>query len=53
MTTYARANTSAAWYQDNYPGADMNPNCGVIHTTEGTALPGYSGGAEAPNYTTR
>jgi hypothetical protein len=29
----------------------MKPNCGVIHTTEGTSLPGYSGGATAPNYT--
>jgi hypothetical protein len=51
MTTYGPANTQAAWYQDNYPGAAMSPNCGVIHTTEGTTLPGYSGGAEAPNYT--
>ena len=51
MTTYAPANTQAAWYQDDYPGAEMKPNCGVIHTTEGTTLPGYAGGAEAPNYT--
>jgi len=51
MSTYARANTSAAWYQDNFPGAVMDPNAGVLHTTEGTSLPGYSGGATAPNYT--
>lgn len=51
MTTYPAANTKAAWYQDNYPGADMDPNCGVLHSTEGTSLPGYNGGATAPNYT--
>lgn len=51
MTTYPKANTQAAWYQDNFPGAAMDPNCGVIHTTEGTSLPSYSGGATAPNYT--
>ena len=51
MTTYPPADTRAAWYQDNYPGAVMDPNCGVLHTTEGTSLPGYSGGATAPNYT--
>lgn len=51
MSNYARANTTTAWYQDNFPGSAMKPNCGVIHTTEGTSLPGYSGGAVAPNYT--
>lgn len=51
MTTYPRANTTRAWYQDNFPGAVINPNAGVLHTTEGTSLPGYSGGATAPNYT--
>lgn len=51
MTTYPLADTQAAWYQDNYPGGVMDPNCGVLHTTEGTTLPGYSGGATAPNYT--
>lgn len=50
MTTYPRA-SRAHWYQDNYPGSVMVPNCGVIHTTEGTSLPGYEGGATAPNYT--
>ena len=51
MSTYRRANRAPAWYQDDFPGATMTPNCGVIHTTEGTTLPGYSGGATAPNYT--
>ena len=51
MTNYPGANTAAAWYQDNYPGAVMDPNCGVIHTTEGYTLPGYEGGATAPTYT--
>lgn len=51
MSNYPRANQSAAWYQDNYPGALMDPNCGVLHTTEGTTLPSYGGGATAPTYT--
>lgn len=51
MTTYPKADTRRAWYQDNYPGAVIDPNAGVIHTTEGTSLPGYNGGATAPNYT--
>lgn len=51
MTNYPKADTRRAWYQDNYPGAAMDPNCGVLHTTEGTTLPGYEGGATAPNYT--
>lgn len=50
MSTYARA-SKAAWYQDNYPGAVIQPNTGVLHTTEGTGLPGYGGGTSAPNYT--
>jgi hypothetical protein len=51
VSTYPPANTATAWYQDNYPGAVMDPRKGVIHTTEGTTLPGYSGGSTAPNYT--
>lgn len=50
MTTYPRA-SRAHWYQDRFPGSVMVPNCGVIHTTEGTGLPGYEGGATAPTYT--
>lgn len=51
MSTYGPADTETAWYQDNYPGSTITPNCGVLHTTEGSSLPGYSGGASAPNYT--
>lgn len=50
MTHYPPAKTTA-WYADNYPGAKIDPNVGVIHTTEGSTLPGYGGGATAPNYT--
>lgn len=39
------------WYQGAYPGSAMESNVGVIHTTEGTSLPGYDGGATAPNFT--
>lgn len=34
-----------------YSGADMEVNCGVVHTTEGRTLPDYSGGALAPTVT--
>jgi hypothetical protein len=50
MTTYPPA-ARDHWYADNFPGSRMNPDKGVIHTTEGTSLPDYQGGATAPNYT--
>ncbi|QDP44231.1 endolysin [Streptomyces phage Celia] len=49
--TYPGANTTAAWFQDNYPGSSMEVNVGVIHTTEGTSLPSYGGGGSAPTMT--
>lgn len=45
------ANTTRAWYGDKYPGSAMESNVGVVHTTEGTTLPDYNGGASAPNVT--
>ena len=45
------AATGSSWYQDSYPGDRMEVNVGVIHTTEGTSLPTYGGGASAPNVT--
>lgn len=45
------ANTTAQWYADNYPGVQMNPDGGVLHTTEGFGWPAYSGGAVAPTWT--
>jgi hypothetical protein len=39
------------WYGTKYPGDAMESNTGVVHTTEGTSLPDYSGGAVAPNFT--
>lgn len=53
MSTYRRANATAQWYADRYPGARMDPNVVVIHTTEGTSWPSYSGGATAPNDTAK
>lgn len=50
MSKYAKA-TKGPDYEGVYPGSVITPNAGVIHTTEGTTLPGYSGGAVAPNYT--
>lgn len=43
--------STAYWYQTNYPGNAMDSNVGVMHTTEGTSLPSYSGGSVAPNFT--
>jgi hypothetical protein len=51
MSNYTLADTKAQWFQDNHPGGSMNPNVVVLHTTEGTGWPGYSGGATAPHYT--
>lgn len=57
MSNYAKANTSAQWFQDDFPGATMTLNedkmvlC--LHTTETPGWPGYAGGSMAPNYTGR
>lgn len=52
--TYPPAST-AQWFQDNYPGADLNLSKNtmvvILHTTEGYSWPSYEGGATAPNYT--
>lgn len=47
---YPGASTTA-WYGNRYPGSAMESNVIVWHSTEGTGLPTYSGGAEAPNFT--
>lgn len=39
------------WFADDYKGSTIDPNVGVVHTTEGTSLPWYDGGAKAPTYT--
>jgi hypothetical protein len=43
--------STAAWYQPAYPGDAMESNVIVWHSTEGTTLPDYGGGAIAPNFT--
>lgn len=48
--TYPGANLSH-WYQNAYAGDVMETNVLVWHSTEGTSLPTYSGGAIAPNLT--
>ncbi|MEU9470409.1 hypothetical protein AB0D78_28095 [Streptomyces avermitilis] len=45
--------STAYWYGSKYPGSVMEVNVIVWHTTEGTSLPSYSGGAEAPNFTAK
>lgn len=47
---YPRASFTS-WYQGKYSGSQMNANTGVVHTTEGTSLPTYGGGASAPTFT--
>lgn len=55
MSNYFKADTTTQWFQDDYPGADMNlseaTEVVVLHTTESTGWPGYDGGAKAPHYT--
>jgi hypothetical protein len=41
----------SAWYQDDYPGSDMESNVVLWHSTETYVLPGYRGGLDAPNLT--
>jgi len=41
----------ANWYQDDFGGDPMQVDAVVLHTTEGSALPGYGGGSSAPNLT--
>jgi len=48
--TYPGASLSH-WYQNAYAGDAMETNTIVWHSTEGTSLPTYSGGAIAPNLT--
>lgn len=43
--------STAHWYQGTYGGDAMETNVIVWHSTEGTSLPTYSGGAVAPNIT--
>ncbi|MFE4420460.1 peptidoglycan-binding protein [Streptomyces sp. NPDC056817] len=45
--------STAYWYQGKYGGNAMESNVIVWHSTEGTSLPSYSGGAEAPNFTAK
>lgn len=40
-------------FSKKYPGAPINPNVGVIHSTEGTGWPSYVGGSTAPTFTLR
>lgn len=55
MSNYWRADTKTQWFQDDFPGADLNltPETMVLvlHTTEGLSWPSYNGGSTAPNYT--
>lgn len=45
--------STAYWYGSKYPGSAMESNVIVWHTTEGTSLPSYDGGAMAPNFTAK
>lgn len=39
------------WHQGAWGGDRMESNTIVVHTTEGTSVPGYRGGGDAPNFT--
>lgn len=43
--------SQAYFYGNTYEGSAMESNVVVLHTTEGTSLPSYSGGSVAPNVT--
>ncbi|MFF5445501.1 hypothetical protein [Streptomyces sp. NPDC012888] len=43
--------STAYRYDGTYKGLMQEINCCVTHTTEGTTLPSYGGGASAPNVT--
>ena len=43
--------STAYWWQSRWGGDAMESNVIVWHTTEGTSLPSYSSGSEAPNFT--
>ncbi|MCX4972815.1 peptidoglycan-binding protein [Streptomyces sp. NBC_00620] len=45
------AASRANWYQDDFGGDPMQVDVVVLHTTEGSSLPGYGGGSSAPNLT--
>ncbi|WP_405769339.1 hypothetical protein OG539_32880 [Actinacidiphila glaucinigra] len=45
--------STAYFYQSKYAGNAMESNVIVWHSTEGTSLPSYGGGAEAPNFTAK
>lgn len=38
-------------YDGRYPGSPMESNVIGLHCTEGPSVPGYRGGADAPNFT--
>lgn len=52
-THYPRANRTVQSYVSRFTGSAISPNVVVLHTTEGTSFPTYSGGAVAPNLTAR
>jgi len=52
MTTLSKANTTAQWYANRYPGGTMSRlDKFLLHSTETRSWPGYGGGASAPTAT--
>lgn len=52
VTLYPGANTTAQWFNGAFPGVVMGvTDKFIIHTTEGSGWPSYSGGAAAPTFT--
>jgi hypothetical protein len=49
---YPNADAKTQWFHSKYPGDTMaHPNTLVLHTTEGSTFPDYSGGSVAPTFT--
>ncbi|MFE7463114.1 N-acetylmuramoyl-L-alanine amidase [Streptomyces sp. NPDC057499] len=48
------ADHTSQWFHSKYPGDTMpHPNAIVLHTTEGSNWPDYSGGSVAPTFTVK
>lgn len=48
---YPKADNVTQDFSDDYPGVATTPAILLVHSTEGSTWPTYSGGAEAPNIT--
>lgn len=50
-TTHAKVDKTKQDFSSKYPGSSMVPEVFLVHSTEGTGWPDYSGGSMTPNMT--